>query len=305
MDRSDCRSAVMTVKGHGDLPTAPLLDHSDETRRLKKRDALVIENLQIVGSVLQAWLPKLPHSIEAEDLWSAGVIGLIDAAQKYDSTRSVRFRTYAEVRVQGAIRDYLRSLSWAPRGLHRRKREIEATRSAIEKKTGRSITASELGETLGLSSEEQHRILMLIERIDLCNVDAICEQENALSYHKLKASTLDDPLLNIEREELTALLGLAIEALPERQRVILWLYYYEDLTMKEIGTKLGVNEARISQLHSKAISVLRQQMKPCFKPWRLLKRVSGRRGGGPAGNWLSATSITTATGRRVGLGTLQ
>lgn len=263
MDRAHCRSAVMTIEGHSNLPTAPLLDFGDQTHKLTKRDALVIDNLQIVGSVLQRLLPKLPHSIEADDLWSAGVIGLIDAAQKYDSTRAVRFRTYAEARVQGAIRDYLRSLSWAPRGLHRRKREIEATRSAIEKKRGRSITASELGESLGLTVEEQHSILMLIERIDLCDIEAICGQEDTLSYHKLKATRLDDPLLNIEREELTVLLGLAIEALPERQQVILWLYYYEDLTMKEIGTVLGVNEARVSQLHSKAIAVLRQQMNPC------------------------------------------
>lgn len=253
----------MSIVGHGDRPPAPLLDYTDQVYRLEKRDALVIDNLEIVSSVLQRMLPKLPHSIEADDLWSAGVIGLIEAAQKYDPTRAVRFRTYAEVRVYGAIRDYLRSLSWAPRGLHRRKREIEATRSAVEKRRGRSITASELAEGLGVTVEEQHNLLMLIDRIEVCNIEAISEEEDALGYYRIRASKLDDPLFNIEREEMIVILGRAIEALPERQRVILWLYYFEELTMKEIGAVLGVNEARVSQLHSKAIAVLRRQINGC------------------------------------------
>ena len=263
MDRTDIRPEFVTIDGHTDLLPTPLLDYADQPYKLKKRDALVLDNLGIVSLVLRRLLPKLPNSIDAEDLRSAGMIGLIDAAQKYDSTRAVRFRTYAEVRVYGAILDHLRSLSWAPRGLHRRRREIEATRSAIEKRMGHSITASELAESLGLSVEEQHSMLMLFERIDLCDIDAVCEEEGTLGYHRLRASKLDDPLLNIERKETVALLGRAIEALPERQRLILWLYYYEELTMKEIGEVLGVNEARVSQLHSKAIAVLRRQMNAC------------------------------------------
>ncbi len=262
MDGIDIQPELMTIDGHADFMPAPPLDYADQTYRLKRRDALVLDNLGIVSLVLQRLLPKLPNSIEAEELWSAGVIGLIDAAQKYDSTRAVRFRTYAEVRVYGAILDHLRSLSWAPRGLYRRRREIEATRSAVEKRMGRSITASELAESLGLSIEEQHSMLMLFERIDLCDIDAVRE-ESMLRDHRLRESKLDDPLFNIEREETVALLGRAIEALPERQRLILWLYYFEELTMKEVGEVLGVNEARISQLHSKAIAVLRRQMNAC------------------------------------------
>ena len=263
MDGIDIWPELMTIDGHADFMPVPTLDYADQTYKLKKRDALVLDNLGIVSLVLQRLLPKLPNSIEAEELWSAGVIGLIDAAQKYDSTRAVRFRTYAEVRVYGAIIDHLRSLSWAPRGLHRRRREIEATRSAVEKRMGRSITASELAESLGLSVEEQHSQLMLFERIDLCDMDAVGEEEGTLRYHRLRESQFDDPLHNIEREETVALLGRAIEALPERQRLILWLYYFEELTMKEVGEVLGVNEARISQLHSKAIAVLRRQMNAC------------------------------------------
>ncbi len=237
---------AVTISGHPDFPHSPSLD-------FKNRDALVTDNLRIVSLVLRRLLPKMPHSIEADDLWSAGVIGLIDAAQKYDSTRAARFPTYAQVRVYGAILDYLRSLSWAPRGLHRRRREIETARSAVENRTGRSATESELADEMGLTIEQQRDVLMLIERLDLDDADAISEE----AY---RASELDDPLTRIQRKEMIALLGRAIEALPERQQLVLWLYYYEELTMKEVGAVLEVNEARVSQLHSKAITALRRQI---------------------------------------------
>src|SRR3954464_1513209 len=137
MDKTSFPNDVLTISDHRDFPHATSLDPADQTVALRRRDALVTGNLTIVSLVLQRLLPKLPSSIEADDLWGAGVIGLIDAAQKYDSTRATRFRTYAEVRVHGAILDYLRSLSWAPRGLYRRRREIETARSAVENRIGR------------------------------------------------------------------------------------------------------------------------------------------------------------------------
>ncbi|HKP86253.1 MAG TPA: FliA/WhiG family RNA polymerase sigma factor [Blastocatellia bacterium] len=263
MEKTSFHKDATTISSHPDFPhgpslNGPSLDRVDQAVTLKKRDALVTDNLRIVSLVLRRLLPKIPHSVEADDLWSAGVIGLIDAAQKYDSTRAARFRTYAEVRVHGAILDYLRSLSWAPRGLHRRRREMETARSAVENRMGRSVTESELAEEMGLTIEEQRDMRVLIERLDLDEADAICEEEHARRH---QTSELDDPLLRIQRKEMIALLGRAIAALPQRQQLVLWLYYYEELTMKEVGAVLEVNEARVSQLHSKAIAALRRQIR--------------------------------------------
>ena len=257
MEKISFPSDATTISGPSEFPPGPCLDSADQAFALRRRDALVTDNLKIVSLVLRRLLPKIPHSIEADDLWSAGVIGLIDAAQKYDSTRAARFRTYAELRVHGAILDYLRSLSWAPRGLHRRRREIETARSAVENRMGRSATESELAEEMGLTIEEQRDMLMLVGRLDLDEADALGEEERT-DHHP--ASELDDPLLRIQRKETIALLSQAIKALPERQQLVLWLYYYEELTMKEVGAVLEVNEARVSQLHSKAIAALRRQI---------------------------------------------
>jgi RNA polymerase sigma factor for flagellar operon FliA len=257
MDKPGFRNDVLTTGDHRDYQPATSTECADQTSALRRRDALVTGNLTIVSLVLQRLLPKLPRSVEADDLWSAGVVGLIDAAQKYDSTRAARFRTYAEVRVHGAILDYLRSLSWAPRGLHRRRREVETARSAVENRMGRSATESELAEEMGLTVEEQRGMLMLIDRLDLHDAGAICEEEDALGP---RTGELDDPLFHIQRKEMVALLSQAIESLPQRQQMVLWLYYYEELTMKEVGAVLEVNEARVSQLHSKAIAALRRQM---------------------------------------------
>lgn len=257
MEKISFLKEAATINSHPGFTPSTSLDGVEQAVTLKKRNALVTDNLRIVSLVLQRLLPKIPYSVEADDLWSAGVIGLIDAAQKYDSTRATRFRTYAEVRVHGAILDYLRSLSWAPRGLHRRRRQIETARTAVENRTGRNATEAELAQEMGLTLDEQRNALMLIERLDLDEADAICEEDRA---HRQLASEMDDPLLRIQQKETIALLSRAIESLPQRQQLVLWLYYYEELTMREVGAVLEVNEARVSQLHSKAIAALRQQI---------------------------------------------
>lgn len=217
---------------------------------LAHRDDLILNNLHVVSLVMRQLLPKLPSCVDADDLRSAGLMGLIDAAEKYDPSRAVRFSTYAEIRVRGAMLDYLRSLSWAPRALHRSARQIRLARAAIEQKTCREATASELAEQMGLSLEECQRVLLQVSGAELL------DYESALSASKVGG----DPAAELERKEKLQIIWRAVELLPERQRLVLWLYYVEELTMKEVGAVLGVNESRASQLHSKAIAALRHQV---------------------------------------------
>lgn len=239
---------------------APVTGFVKETQDRKSREALVTEYLPLINSVMYRLSPKLASSVEADDVRSAGVIGLMDAAQRYDSSREIKFRTYAEFRVRGAMLDYLRSLTWAPRGMYGRLREIESIRSTVENRIGRNATMLELAEEMGLSIEEQHALLTNINRIRFCDDEAFYEETSLLQASTPIIDQAQEVLSQIERKELLALLSHAIEGLPERQKLVLWLYYFEELTMKEVGAVLKVNEARISQLHSKAIVTLRREM---------------------------------------------
>ncbi|HEX8184483.1 MAG TPA: FliA/WhiG family RNA polymerase sigma factor [Blastocatellia bacterium] len=252
---------VVTTAGLTDLAPALVNGFVKDTQSHELRDALVTEHLPLVNSVMYRLSPKLASSTEADDIRSAGVIGLMDAAQKYDSNREIQFRTYAEFRVRGAMLDYLRSLTWAPRGMYGRLRELESARSAVENRTGRSATMSDLAEEMGLSIEEQHALVNNINRVRFCDDGALCEGKSLLEAAAISTDQSHHLLHQIERKEIIALLSQAIERLPERQKLVLWLYYFEELTMKEVGAVLKVNEARISQLHSKAIATLRREMK--------------------------------------------
>jgi RNA polymerase sigma factor for flagellar operon FliA len=205
--------------------------------------------------------PNLGPSTEAEDIMSAGVIGLVDAAQRFDPTRAAQFRTYAQFRVRGAILDYLRSLTWAPRAMFSRKRQLEAKRSAFQSRVGRNPTMSELAEEMDLSIEEQHALLLNIARLRFCDGQSLYDEDGPARAAGLTHKPGSDPLLEVEQKELLAILRRTMNCLSERQRLVLWLYYFNDLTMKEVGTVLKVNEARVSQLHSKAIATLRREMK--------------------------------------------
>jgi RNA polymerase sigma factor FliA len=212
-------------------------------------------NLSIVGFVARRVGAKLPSSVDPDDVHGAGMMGLLDAAQKFDPARGIDFRTYAEVRVHGAILDYLRSLSWAPRGMHRRAKQVEAARATIEQKSYSRATVEELASELNVSVDQCHRLLMQIHSLDFCEAD---ESLTTLDGGSSQALYDDcNPLAQLEWKAAVKLVWDAIETLPERQKLVLWLYYYEELTMKEVGAVLEVNEARVSQLHSKAIAKLR------------------------------------------------
>jgi RNA polymerase sigma factor FliA len=227
------------------------------------RDRLVRETLPLVARVAGAIGSRLPHSVEISDLTQAGVLGLLDAAEKFDRAKGVRFRTYAELRIRGAILDSLRSLDWVPRSLRRQRRELHAAESRLESKLGRKPTDEELATSMGLSLPELGAARDRVRRAEVASF-------GTESFDRVVALTIDPAAPNphelLERREIESLLARAIERLPARERLVLTLYYYEELTMKEVGAVLGVNESRVSQIHSKAVSKLRLRLRRDLRP---------------------------------------
>jgi RNA polymerase sigma factor for flagellar operon FliA len=197
------------------------------------------------------------------DLTQAGVLGLLDAADKFDLTKGVRFQTYAELRVRGAILDSLRSLDWVPRSVRRLRRELQSAESRLQGRLGRKPTDEELAEVMKVSPADLRAARERVRRSEIAS-------GNSESFDGVVAFTIDpsspDPQELLERREIEELLARAIERLPERERLVLALYYHEELTMKEVGRILGVNESRVSQIHGKAVETLRRRLRRELRP---------------------------------------
>ena len=231
----------------------PIATPHDKANEGEHRDRIILDNLSLVEEVVRRMSRRLPANADYGELVSAGVLGLIEAAARFDHSRAVKFRTYAETRVRGAILDHLRSLTWAPRGLHQRARAISAARAAVEQRKCATAVGSEIADELGLSTDEYNRLVADVNRLSISDLNDEASAERP-------AGSVVDPVLGFERQEKLDLISEATEQLPERLRVVLWLYYCEELTLKELGAVLKVNEARASQLHSKAIAAVRHEI---------------------------------------------
>jgi RNA polymerase sigma factor FliA len=254
------------TKPAGGQPSAPESIYTPIDFEQTSRDQLIMENMPVVNFIAQRLLMKLPPSVEADDIHSVGVIGLIDAAERFDAGRAVKFRTYAEVRIKGAMLDYLRSLSWAPRRLHQSVRELNQARTTIEGASGRQATVSELAEAMGVTVEQYHRLLLEISSIDLRSSDEFGGEERRDRFAHLVADQTNNPSVAMERKEMIEIVRQATQRLSERQRILLWLYYHEELTMKEVGAVLEVKESRASQIHSKTLKTLQGEILKIVHP---------------------------------------
>jgi RNA polymerase sigma factor for flagellar operon FliA len=227
-----------------------------------EREALIVEHLSLIRHIAHRVATRLPASVEISDLVNAGVLGLIDAVDKFQPERGVKFKTYAELRVRGAMIDSLRDIDWAPRSLRRKSRDLERVYSELEQRLGRPATDEEVSEALGQNLEGLHALLDQLNGLTIGSFDDSFQQNDSeamINYYPDDGS--NNPHLRFEAAELTQILADSIDALPEKERLVLSLYYYEELTMKEIGNLLGVNESRVSQLHSKATLRLRAKLK--------------------------------------------
>lgn len=234
-------------------PTAPIT--------AAERDRLLLEHLPTVRFVARRIHERLPQHVDMEDLVSAGMVGLIDAFSKFDHSKQVQFKSYAQFRIRGAILDSLRTLDWSPRELRRKGRAVEETIRGLTAQFGRAPSEVEIAAGMDLSLQVYQQLLGELKGLEIGSLNLERNEDGGddeLSY--LPGSESDEPLFRCLKGELRQRLIDAIEALPEKDRLVLTLYYFEELTMKEIGLTLGVVESRVSQIHSAAVLRLRSAM---------------------------------------------
>ena len=229
------------------------------------RDELILEHLPQIKYIAQRISTKLPSHVELNDLVSAGILGLLDAIEKFDPNRGVKFKTYAELRIKGAILDSLRNLDWAPRSLRKKSKDLERVYRELEQRLGRPATDKEVSEVMEISLEEFYELLDQIKGLNLGSFQELSGQEEDKNSEPLVKYVPDaphlDPFFVFHKTEIKGILSVAIDALPKKERLVVSLYYFDEMTMKEIGKVLSVNESRVSQLHTKAMLRLRTKLK--------------------------------------------
>lgn len=228
----------------------------------EERERLILEHLPQVRLIARRIHERLPESVNIEDLISAGTIGLISAIDRFDASLNVKLKTYAEYKIRGAILDSLRGLDWAPRQQRKRAKQIEAVIAAAEQRLKRTPTEEEIASQLGLCLEEYYEWLVEIRGLSLGSLEAASSEEdqNRDLLRYISGDEQEWPSRVLERSELQKLLADAITRMPEIERTVLSLYYYEELTLREISKIVRLHESRISQLKSQAILRLRTFM---------------------------------------------
>ena len=218
---------------------------------------LVEEQAPLVKKIALHLMARLPASVQLEDLMQAGMIGLLEAAQRYSSGKGATFETYAGIRIRGAMVDEIRKGDWVPRSVHRNARKIAAAIKVVEDRTGREAQDVEVAEELGMELAEYHGSLSDANSGRLFSLDELNES-GELPLQEAEAS--DNPLDGLASTAFRRNLAEAIDGLPEREKLVLSLYYQEELNLKEIGAVLGVSESRVSQIHSQAALRLRGRL---------------------------------------------
>ena len=228
----------------------------------EERERLLVEHLPQVKYIARRIHDRLPAQVPLDDLIHAGVVGLIDAVEKFDSSKNVQLRSYAKFRIRGAILDSLREMDWSPRHLRRQARRIEEAHRDLKLRLGRVATEPELAKELDMSLEDFQHLLGELRGLDLGSLQAESvdpqAEEEVVSYRP--GGSNKDPFFLCLHGEIRTHIASALGDLDEKERQVVTLYYLEELTMKEVGAVLGVGESRVSQIHSAAIVRLRSRL---------------------------------------------
>jgi RNA polymerase sigma factor for flagellar operon FliA len=228
-------------------------DDLQVTSKLAKRDQIVLENLPLVQAIAARVHGNLPMHVDLDDLVHAGVLGLFDAATKYNTSKQVPFSSYAKHRIKGAILDSLRQLDWASRDMRRRQKQVEAATNDLFATLQRAPTEAEVAEKLGVDVQRFRKMLLDLPKSGLVSASTRSNENDDLPAPEFPAKPETYPDSICAGEELRSVLGAAMETLPERYRKVVALYYTNEMTMKEIGDVLGINESRVSQIHKLAL----------------------------------------------------
>jgi RNA polymerase sigma factor FliA len=245
-------------------PTQTLWQEYRKSKDQELRDRLILTYAPLVKFVAGRVGASLPSHVDEQDLVSYGLLGLIGAIERFDPDREIKFETFAMARIRGAIIDELRSLDWVPRSVRTRARQIERAIAALEKELHRAPTDEEIAKKLGVTEEELDDSLLEISRSSVGALDELWAPsaggDSIALIDTIEDETGPDPEVSLEQTEVREALAEAISELPEREKLVVTLYYYEELTLREIGEVLGVTESRVSQLHTKAILRLKARL---------------------------------------------
>ncbi|MBW2609907.1 MAG: FliA/WhiG family RNA polymerase sigma factor [Deltaproteobacteria bacterium] len=237
-------------------------------KSIEERERLISQYAPLVKTITGRLAIKLPQHISQDDLASAGIIGLLDAIDKFDVEKGVEFRSYAEFRIRGAMIDELRSMDWVPRSVRRNAKRLEVAYNAIENRKMRPARDEEVAEELGIDMDAFYQLLEAARGISIINEYEIVNKTSKSEGNGLSQSALfsagSTPMDSLDITEIKDIIAKAIDKLPKNERTIMALYYYEELTMKEIGKIMGYTESRVSQLHTKALIRLRNSLKEYF-----------------------------------------
>lgn len=239
-----------------------LLEEYSKTKSSEAREKLILEYASLVKVVAGRLSMYLGYNVEYDDLVSYGIFGLIDAIDKFDCFKEVKFETYASLRIRGAILDQIRKMDWIPRTIRQKQKKIETVMREVEQATGHAATDEEIAAGLGISEEEYLEWQSQMKITGVVSLNEYMEQGSDVSqdYGRHTTSRFEAPEERIEQEELTKVLGEALQLLTEKEQKVITLYYYEELTLKEISSILEVSESRVSQLHTRALQKMKTKM---------------------------------------------
>jgi len=235
-----------------------------ESGDLKLKEKVVLANMPLISYISERLAVSLPHSVELDDLKSLGVLGLIDAIENYKPEKQVRFTSYAALRIKGSIIDGLRSLDWVPRSVRKKARNLEKLLHQLESELGRPVTDKEMAVRLGVELHEYQSMLEEVSPISFLSLnDTVYEDgDQAIRLGDvIKDAESFGPYSDLERKEVKQILVEGINSLPEREKLVLALYYYEELTLKEIGEVMQISESRVCQIHTEAMLRLRGKLR--------------------------------------------
>ena len=224
------------------------------------REQLIIEYAQLVKLVAGRLSMYLGHNVEYDDLVSYGIFGLIDAIDKFDLEKNVKFETYASLRIRGAILDQIRKMDWIPRAVRQKQKKIDEAIKNIEMKTGKTALDEEIASELGVSEDEYLNWQSQLKVTNVVSLNEFVEQGTEPAMDATKNSHFAQPEDVVAESELKEVLAQSLETLTEKERRVIELYYYEELTLKEISSILEVSESRISQLHTRALAKMKKKM---------------------------------------------
>ncbi len=224
-----------------------------QANKLAKRDRVVLDHLPLVRAIALRVHESLPVHVDIDDMIHAGILGLFDAAEKYDSKKQVTFSIYAKHRIKGAILDSLRQSDWASRDLRRRHKQVEAATRELTALLERNPTEAEMAAKLGVDVERWREMMLDLRNVGLVSASTRGSEQEDLPAPEFPCKTDTHPDNMCAREQMRNMLGSAMKSLPERYQKVVSMYYTNDMTMKEIGGELGINESRVSQIHKSAL----------------------------------------------------